>query len=28
MDPGLYEIEIRLHGKTVLRKRVKVGVRG
>lgn len=26
--PGLYEIEIRVHGKPVLRKRVKEGVRG
>jgi len=25
--PGLYEVEIRLHGKTILRKRVKVGVK-
>ncbi len=25
--PGLYEIEIRLHGKTVLKRRIKVGVR-
>ncbi len=25
--PGLYDVEIRLHGRTVLKKRVKVGVR-
>ncbi len=26
--PGLYEVEIRLGGRTILRKRVRVGVRG
>ncbi len=26
--PGLYEIEIRLHGSPILRRRVRVGVRG
>lgn len=26
--PGLYEVEIRLGGRTVLRKRIRVGVRG
>ena len=26
--PGLYEIEIKLSGRTILRKRVRVGVRG
>ncbi len=26
--PGLYEVKIRLSGRTILRKRVKVGVRG
>ncbi|MCD6300496.1 MAG: hypothetical protein J7L82_00305 [Staphylothermus sp.] len=25
---GLYEVEIRLHGKTVLKRRIRVGVRG
>ena len=25
--PGMYEIEIRLHGRVILRKRVKVGVK-
>ena len=26
--PGLYEVEIRLHGKTVLKRRIRMGVRG
>lgn len=26
--PGLYDVEIRLQGRTILRKRVRVGVRG
>lgn len=26
--PGLYEVEIRLGGRTILKKRVRVGVRG
>lgn len=26
--PGLYDVEIRLHGRTVLKRRIRVGVRG